>query len=125
MSPLELLATTAAAITGLTIVGGALGWLLWPRVEERFEQIARSIGRVEQQTGAAQVTQPDTLAAHAKRAAQAAAEIPAIHEKIALMAEKQDALDAWQRATDSRLLKLEEALIALMADELRGRLRRD
>lgn len=131
MPPLEVLGGIAATLTAVGIIGGALGWLVWPRIEDRFEDIARSIGRVEEQTGAANsATPPDSLAAHAKRAAQAASEIPQIREQlrrvggdVERMAEKQNQLDAWQRATDARLLKLEEALIALMAGELRDRLR--
>lgn len=116
----EQLGVIATAVTSLTIVIGALVWLVWPRIEARFEQIARSINRVEQATTA---DDPDTLSRHARVAAGAASEIPEIREQLAGIAAKQDSLDGWQRRTDRRLDSVEETVTLILSAELRARLR--
>lgn len=114
------LAATAATVTAVTILAGAVWWLVWPRLEDKIEEVAKGVRRVEQQTAS---DDPDTLSRHARVAARAASEIPEIREQLDRMAETQTRHDEWQTNTDRRLTKLEAVLLELLSSELRQRLR--
>lgn len=104
----------------MVTLGGALWWLIWPRIQDKLEQVARGVRAVERQTAG---DQPDTLSRHARVAARAASELGGIKDQITHMAATQVRHDEWQTATDRRLEKLEAVLLELLAADLRARVR--
>lgn len=98
-------------MTGLVTVGGALWWLVWPRVEEKIEEVARGVRRVEQATSG---DHPDSLHRYAHVAATRSAEIPEIAQRLDKLVSAHLDFAEWQDLTDDRISRLERQLVDLL-----------
>lgn len=112
-------------VGSLATLAAGMWWLVWPRIEDKLQDVARELSGVN-----AQLTSdhPDTVSGHAKTAARFAAELPGLRQDLAQLADRQTELaaaqrtaDRWRGETDRRLGSVEEALIALLGRELRNR----
>lgn len=118
MSVYELLIACAAVVTALSIVGGGLIWLVWPRIKDAIENVARGVTRLEEKLG----DKPDSVGRYAKVAAAASSDIPQIKHDVEAIAKSQEGLTAWRAKTERRLTALEGILLALMGPELHKRI---
>lgn len=125
MSLGELVGVCVGAVTLVTAIGGGVAWLVWPRIADKIEGIARSVRAVEQATTN---DDPDTISRHAKVAARAAAEIPELRAELHELADRFRAVDEWRNEIERRvghleghLESIEQAMITLLAKELRAR----
>lgn len=114
----ELLIACAALTTALSIIGGALLWLVWPRIRGAIEDVARGQARLEEKLG----DKPDTVGRYAKVAAAASSDIPQIKNDVEAIAKSQEGLTKWRERTERRLAALEGILMALMGPELHKRI---
>lgn len=116
-----MLLLCGAVTTALLAIGGVLWWLIWPRIEDKLQEMVRSLSRVETKLG----DDPDTVGRYARVAAGAAAELPGIKERLDTLAAAQQAVEDWRRDVDRRLGGVEQVMVALAGPELRRRLFED
>lgn len=116
-------------VGALGTLAAGMWWLVWPRIEDKLQAVARELSGVNAQLTS---NDPDTVRQHAKVAARAAAELPllradlqALTDRQAELSVHQSAVDKWRGETDRRLGSVEEALIALLGRELRNRVIED
>lgn len=119
----ELLIQIAAVVGAVATLGGLAWWLVWPRIREGIANVAVAANQpLIRELG----TQgPDTLGTNVRRAAQAAEKIPQIQRDIRAIAENQSEIAEWRENTDRRLNAVEQALVALLGQDLKARLFRD
>lgn len=128
MGALEGWLGRAATIVGSTLtIGAVLLWLVWPRVKAGLRRELQEVTRENTATIRDQLAsdQPDTVAGHAKRAAQAASELPGIRRTVDQLAVSINELTAWQVTTDRRLHQLEDTMTSLLVGQLRRLLSED
>lgn len=125
----ELILYLGGIVGSLATLAAGMWWLVWPRIEDKLQDVARELSGVN-----AQLTSdaPDTLSGHARTAARYAAELPELRRDLAQLGDRQAELaaaqldaDRWRGETDRRLGSVEEALIALLGRELRNRVIED
>lgn len=129
----ELVVLAGAVTTALGIVGGAIMWLVRPRVEAWARELVDSVHSV----GAAlDDTNRGSTAQHAKQAALAVRDLPDLVQRVDDLVERvdqvaaaQQSMSAWRedvaediRRMDYRVGSIESAVLALMGPELRRRL---
>jgi hypothetical protein len=115
----EFLLACAALVTALSIIGGGVVWLVWPRIRAAIENVARGVTRLEEKLG----DKPDTVGRYAKVAAGAASDLPQIKRDVEAIAKSQEGLTKWRERTERRLTALEGILLALMGPELHKRIK--
>lgn len=117
---IELLLAAGAVLAAVSGILGALWWLVWPRVEDKLQDVARSVTtHVDAQLDG---DRPDSVGGHAKAAAQ---QLPELRRAVSELAENQAEQMRWRAGVDRRVGSIEQALIALLGTELRGRLADD
>lgn len=108
----SVLELAGALVVSLATLGGAFLWLVWPRVEEKIEEVAGGVRRVVAATSG---DLPDTLHRYAHVAATRSAEIPEISERLERLVSAQLDFAGWQDRTDERITHLERQLVDLLA----------
>lgn len=114
----ELILVAGGITTALLAIGGVLWWLIWPRIEDKLQELVRGVSRVETKLG----DDPDTPGRHARVAAEAAAYLPAMREQLEKLTEQAAGVDEWRGVIERRMGSVEGALLALLGPELRRRL---
>lgn len=112
----------ASVVTALGVLGGVLWWLVWPRIEDKLSEVVASVAGVRRELAD---DQPDSVGRHAREAAKAAEQLPAIREQLSELARAQLDVDRWRGDVDRRLGGVEQVMVALAGPELRRRLFED
>lgn len=108
----------ASVVGAVGVLGGVVWWLILPRVREWFAELVVEVAGVRHQLSD---DEDGTVGRHARVAARAVTEIPAMRREIQALANRQADLDEWKRRADIRLGSVEGALLALLGPELRRR----
>lgn len=111
----DLIVFAASVVGAVVTLLGALWWLLWPRVEDKLQAVIRQTAVV---AGQLDPNTEGSTARHAKDAAEWAAEVPRLRERV-------ESWERWRGETDRRISGLEGVLLALVGPELRRRLFED
>lgn len=119
MSAAQAVVWVAGAVVTLASFTAVLWWLVWPRIEDKLQEVA---GEVRTMQGQLTDDAPDTIGRHARMAADAAAELPALREELAALATTVGGFEAWRSETDRRLGDLYAIVVALVGPDLRRRL---
>lgn len=99
MSPVEIVVWVASVVSAIAVLAGAVWWLVWPRVEDKLEQISKQVRGVDTQLSS---DDPDTISRYARVAAGAASQLPGIHERLSEVAATQVAIEEWRTSFERR-----------------------
>lgn len=138
MSPYDFLIAAGAGGGALATLLGIIWWLVRPRVDLWARGMIRAANRNTEQLAPGGAVHDNAAAA-----AEAVAELPALRERLEEVAlhgtelsqrhdaelkdlsRWRDASERWQDTADQRIALLEQALIALLGEELSRRLGRE
>lgn len=121
-TPLEAGVWAAGAVVTLSGFTGVLWWLVWPRIEDKLQEVVSEVGGVRH---VLDDDAPGSIGRHARVAAGAAAELPGIRAELERLASEQRNLGEWRLDVDRRLGGVEQVMVALAGPELRRRLLED
>ena len=126
----ELLTAGVAVVSLVSAIAAGIWWLVWPRVEDKLQQVVRG---VEQLQPAVEQLQPDregSAAHNAATAAKALGQVAELRGQVAELLQHHEAeqelriperlqlVELQLENTDRRLSGVEQAMIAQLGSEL-------
>lgn len=121
MSAYELLLAAAAGAGALVTLAGILWWLVRPRVDQYARTLVRAASQHSEQLAPGGDVHDNT-----ERAAKALEELPEVRQRLEEVAKRAGDqladIAAWRVTVERRLGLFEQALVAMLGDELKRRL---